>query len=53
MKQTYLLGLDAAKHKIRVALSDSKEHLLLEKTVPCTAPATNIAKSKRKTETRY
>jgi transposase len=31
MKPTYFLGIDAAKHKIRVALSDQAEHLLFEK----------------------
>jgi transposase len=34
MKQTYFLGIDAAKHKIRVALSDQAEHLLFEKDLP-------------------
>jgi hypothetical protein len=34
MKPTYFLGIDAAKHKIRVALSDHAEHLLFEKDLP-------------------
>lgn len=34
MKTTYFLGLDVAKHKIRLALSDAKEQLLLEKDLP-------------------
>jgi transposase len=34
MKPTYFLGIDAAKHKIRVALSDQSEHLLFEKDLP-------------------
>jgi transposase len=34
MKPTYFLGIDAAKHKIRVALSDQAEHLLFEKDLP-------------------
>jgi transposase len=37
MKQTYFLGIDTAKHKIRVALSDTKEHLLFEKDLPASA----------------
>jgi len=36
MKPSYFLGLDTAKHKIRVALSDSK-HLLFEKDLPASA----------------
>jgi transposase len=34
MKQTYFLGIDAAKHKMRVALSNQSEHLLFEKDLP-------------------
>jgi transposase len=34
MKQTYFLGIDAAKHKIRVALADSQERILFEKDLP-------------------
>jgi transposase len=34
MKPTYLLGIDAAKHKIRVALSDLTERILFEKDLP-------------------
>src|ERR1700726_1500263 len=34
MKQTYFLGLDSAKHKIRVALSDARERILFEKDLP-------------------
>jgi transposase len=37
MKQTYFLGIDAAKHKMRVALSDRSEHLLFEKDLPVNA----------------
>jgi transposase len=37
MKQSYFLGLDAAKHKIRVALSDGLEHVLLERDLPVNA----------------
>src|ERR1035437_9997510 len=37
MKQSYFLGLDAAKHKIRVALSDSAERMLFEKDLPVRA----------------
>jgi len=37
MKPTYILGIDAAKHKIRVALRDSKERLLFEKDLPVSA----------------
>ena len=31
MKPTYVLGIDAAKHKMRVALSNRSEHVLFEK----------------------
>lgn len=34
MKQSYFLGLDAAKHKIRAALSDGLGRILLEKDLP-------------------
>ena len=34
MKQSYFLGLDAAKHKIRAALCDSPGRILLEKDLP-------------------
>jgi len=34
MKQTYFLGIDAAKHKIRVALSNLTERILFEKDLP-------------------
>ena len=37
MKQTYILGLDAAKHKIRAALSGADEPLLFEKDLPVSA----------------
>jgi transposase len=37
MKPSYFLGIDAAKHKIRVALSDAKERLLFEKYLPVRA----------------
>jgi transposase len=37
MKQSYFLGLDTAKHKIRVALRDAKEHMLFEKDLPASA----------------
>jgi transposase len=37
MKQTYFLGLDTAKHKIRVALRDAREKLLFEKDLPASA----------------
>lgn len=37
MNQTYYLGLDAAKRKIRVALSDSQEQLLFERDLPVNA----------------
>lgn len=37
MKPTYILGIDAAKHKIRVALRDEKERLLFEKDLPVSA----------------
>jgi transposase len=39
MKIFYFLGIDAAKHKIRVALSNQSERLLLEKHLPITASA--------------
>ena len=39
MKQTYILGLDAAKHKIRAALATARrrEPLLFEKDLPVSA----------------
>lgn len=37
MKQSYILGIDAAKHKVRVALKDSQERLLLERDLPVSA----------------
>jgi len=37
MKQSYFLGLDTAKHKIRVALSDAREQLLFEQDLPASA----------------
>ena len=38
MKQTYFLGLDAAKHKIRAALSAGQEaYALFNKHLPVTA----------------
>jgi transposase len=37
MKQTYFLGIDAAKYKIRAALSAGRETLLFEKDLPATA----------------
>ena len=37
MKTTYILGIDAAKHKIRAALRDAHEQLLFEKDLPVSA----------------
>ena len=37
MKQTYILGLDAAKHKVRIALSGADERCLFEKDLPVSA----------------
>jgi transposase len=37
MKPTYILGLDAAKHKVRAALSGANERLLFEKDLPVNA----------------
>ena len=37
MKPTYFLGLDTAKHKVRVALRDSEEQTLFEKDLPASA----------------
>ncbi len=37
MKRRYFLGLDAAKHKMRAALSDAHGHLLDEKDLPANA----------------
>ena len=37
MNLLYFLGIDAAKHKIRAALSAGRETLLLEKDLPATA----------------
>lgn len=37
MKQTYFLGIDAAKHKIRAALADGQERILFEKHLPVNA----------------
>ena len=34
MKTTYILGIDAAKHKIRVALRGAQGQLLFEKDLP-------------------
>ena len=39
MKISYFLGIDAAKHKIRVALTDLTERILFEKDLPVSAPA--------------
>lgn len=38
MKPIYILGIDAAKHKIRVALSDAREHFIFEQDLPVNAP---------------
>lgn len=38
MKQTYILGLDAAKHKVRAALSGANQRCLFEKDLPVAAP---------------
>jgi transposase len=37
MKPTYILGIDAAKHKVRAALRTADEHWLLEKDLPVSA----------------
>src|SRR6266576_3240469 len=37
MKPTYFLGIDAAKHKMRVALSNRSEHVLFEQDLPAQA----------------
>ena len=37
MKLLYFLGIDAAKHKIRAALSAGRDTLLFEKDLPVTA----------------
>jgi transposase len=37
MKQIYFLGIDTAKHKIRVALRDAEGQLLFEKDLPVSA----------------
>jgi transposase len=37
MKQTYILGIDVAKHKVRAALSGAEEPLLFEKDLPVSA----------------
>jgi transposase len=37
MKPSYFLGIDTAKHKIRVALSDADERLLFERDLPVSA----------------
>lgn len=37
MKPSYFLGIDTAKHKIRVALSDAAERLLFERDLPVSA----------------
>jgi transposase len=37
MKQIYFLGIDTAKHKIRVALRDAREQMLFEKDLPVSA----------------
>jgi transposase len=39
MKISYFLGIDAAKHKIRAALSQGQERFLFEKDLPVTASA--------------
>jgi transposase len=39
MKISYVLGIDAAKHKIRVALCDVTERILFEKDLPVRASA--------------
>jgi len=36
MKQTYILGIDVAKHKVRAALNGTQEPLLFEKDLPST-----------------
>ncbi len=36
MKPTYILGLDAAKHKVRAALSGAQQRFLFEKDLPVT-----------------
>jgi hypothetical protein len=45
MKISYFLGIDAAKHKIRAALSQGQERFLFENDLPVTASA-------RKTQSR-
>jgi transposase len=37
MKPTYILGIDAAKHKVRAALRTADEHWLFEKDLPVRA----------------
>ena len=37
MKPTYILGLDAAKHKVRAALSGAQQRFLFEKDLPVRA----------------
>ena len=37
MKQTYILAIDVAKHKVRAALSGVDERLLFEKDLPVSA----------------
>src|SRR5436190_26894 len=37
MKQTYILAIDVAKHKVRAALSGADERLLFEKDLPVSA----------------
>jgi transposase len=37
MKPSYFLGIDTAKHKIRVALRDAHEQILFEKDLPASA----------------
>jgi transposase len=37
MKQSYFLGIDAAKHKIRAALANAQQRILFEKHLPVTA----------------
>jgi transposase len=39
MKISYFLGIDAAKHKIRVALCDLTERILFEMDLPVSAPS--------------
>jgi hypothetical protein len=38
MKITYILGIDAAKHKVRAALRGTQERFVFEKDLPVSAP---------------